>query len=132
MENPIYRRRSKTTPPNKATHDPTGPEPKTIYEMTSDELRAALVEMVNRTKVYHFTPNDYANEIARRQAQESADRANAIAERSARIASRAIWAAIGSAMAATVSALAAVLALTSSPAQPPPPFPAYGCWADSE
>lgn len=114
---------------------PPKPKPINIYEMTLDELRTQLVRMVNETGVYQFSPANYADEIARREEQESAKRANAIAERAARIASRSIWATIASAVAAAVSAGAAVLALNHQAAASPPPqpIPVYGyCWDDPE
>lgn len=46
------------------------PKPKTIYEMNIAELRTTLVEMVSSGN-YHFSPNDYANELQRRYIEEA-------------------------------------------------------------
>jgi CHASE3 domain sensor protein len=89
--------------------------PKTFYEKSADELLTELVAMINNAGgAYQFSPNDYINQITRRQEQESNERANAIAAKSARMASRSIWATIASAIAAVMSAAAAVLALNHS------------------
>jgi hypothetical protein len=87
--------------------------PKHLAEMTRAEVNEGLIDSTRAGNIV-YSPNDYRNELARRDAQDAAERANAIAAQSARTASRLIWATIASAIAAAVSATAAVLALNHS------------------
>ncbi len=97
--------------------------PKHLAEMTREEVNEGLINSTRAGNIV-YSPNDYRNELARRDQQDSADAANAIAARTARFTNRLIAATMFSGLAASASAIAAAwLTISQSHHEAPPPPP---------
>lgn len=98
--------------------------PKHLAEMTREEVNEGLINSTRAGNIV-YSPNDYRNELARRDQQDSADAANAIAARTARFTNGLIGATIFSGIAAAASAItAAWLTISQSHHEAPPTPPA--------